>query len=139
MPRRQALRINAGGTIVWEVPEDGAITSATVSVFDESGAATAIAGSAATVTGRRLSVSVSSAIADAVGLYRAEWSYSANGVAVTPHEQKFWVVRNVARSLLTSSRLLGSYWPLLSRIAPRQGTIDAMSVGNAIDAHSVAS
>jgi hypothetical protein len=132
MPRRQAIPTDTGGTIVWVVPEGGAITSATVKVYDQTGEITTINGDSVTPNGRELRVSISSAIADSDGLYRCRWAYSVDGNAVT-RDQKFWVVPAPASSVLTRDRLTRTYWPQLERLDPR-GAIGNMDAGSAIAA-----
>ena len=111
MPARPAIEIDVGGTLTAQVAE-GTLTSATISIYDENGTITSVSGTAATASGTTLSYTVAAGIADAIGRYRARWSYV---VATVTHkrDQLFDVVRAVLRPTLTEARLAADYYGLL--------------------------
>jgi hypothetical protein len=112
-----AVELDVGGTLTVDVAEAGAITAATVSLFDVKGDATSIVDAAATVDGSRLSYVVAGAVVGALGRYRARWTYTIGGVSYT-RQQVFEVSRTVARPTLSPARLLSEYAALFTGRLP---------------------
>jgi hypothetical protein len=98
MAAKLALLIGVGGTVRVTVAEGTPVSGSTVSVFDEQGNATTIAGAAATQSGAELSIAVSDAICDTEGEnYRARFVYTVDGEPCVRD-----VLFDVVRAILTA-------------------------------------
>jgi hypothetical protein len=122
-----AVQIDGGGVLTLDVPETGAISSASVSLFDPRGEPTVVVDAAVTVVGSRLTYAVAGVVVGALGRYRARWSYTIGGVVYTS-DRLFEVSRSVARPTLSAARLLSEYAALFAgRLPP------AMTAQQALD------
>lgn len=112
----QAVLVDVGGTLYHDAIE-GTPTSATAALFDESGDAAGTP--SVTVTGDRLSCTVSDSVADEVGeTYRVRWSYTAGGIARV-HDRMFAVKKHIATHTLSSARFVSEYFPILANRWPQ--------------------
>ena len=114
---KPSLLVDVGGTLRFWVPEGTPDSGATVSVFDETGAPTAVAGSTATIAGRELSIGVSAGICDYIAEnYRARWTYTVAGETYRV-DQTFDVSRAIIRAPCDEQGLLDQY-PILTKRYP---------------------
>jgi hypothetical protein len=117
MALKRALLLNVGGTLRAQIPE-GVPTGVTVSVFDETGAATAIAEQDVTPDGSEVAVAVSDAICDTEAEnYRACFSYTFDGDAAQLNVL-FDVVRAIIHAPCNAATFFAQY-PVLRNRLPR--------------------
>jgi hypothetical protein len=124
MAAKLALLIGVGGTVRVTVAEGAPATGATVSVFDEQGNATSIAGAPATLSGSELSIAVTDAICDTEGAnYRARFSYTVDGEPLV-RDVLFDVVRAILNAPCDEEHFYAQF-PILRGRLPKGETSPA--------------
>jgi hypothetical protein len=124
MSVRPAFKLDTGGTLRFRPADGGAVTAATVSIYRAGETTAAVDAASATIStgGDELSYTFASSVPSLLGVYRAAWSYTIDGVSYDA-DQTFDVVRRVLRPTLTAGRLIEHYPILDQRVSESHATI----------------